>query len=192
LTVLHRDILSLGEADLPTGRPLFLCGNLPYNISSPALFWLLNLRRSFSGAVFMLQKEMAQRLTAGPGTKDYGRLTVALSLWYDVRGLIDVPPSAFHPRPQVDSAVVALRPLPPEREPGVAPQTLGRFTAAAFAARRKTILNNLAKAYGRDRSAAALAALGVEPTLRPETLAPPTLAALALALEKRPVPSDTI
>lgn len=182
LTVLHRDILSLTEADLDSEGSLFLCGNLPYNISSPVLFWFLNHRRRFSGSVFMLQKEMARRLTAGPGTKDYGRLTVALGLWFDIVELLDIPPSAFHPRPQVDSTVIALRPVPPEREPDIDPESLGRFTAAAFAARRKTLLNNLAKVYGRERALAALGAQGIDPGLRPEVLPPQSLAALAKLL----------
>ena len=182
LTVLHRDILTLTEDDLAAEKPLFLCGNLPYNISSPVLFWLLTHRRRFAGAVFMLQKEMARRLTAGPGNKDYGRLTVALGLWFRVTELLEVPPSAFHPRPQVDSAVIALRPAPRDQEPDIDPETLGRFTAVAFAARRKTLLNNLAKAYGRERSLAALDSLGLSPGLRPEVLAPHSLAALAILL----------
>lgn len=183
LTVLHRDILSLTETDLASESPLFLCGNLPYNISSPVLFWLLNHRRRFSGAVFMLQKEMARRLTAGPGSKDYGRLTVALGLWFEVAELLEIPPSAFHPRPKVDSSVVALRPVSPELTPKIDPDVLGRFTAAAFAARRKTLLNNLGKAYGRDRALAALEKLGIDPGLRPEVLPPRTLAALAGVIE---------
>jgi len=182
LTVLHRDILTLTEDDLASENPLFLCGNLPYNISSPVLFWFLTHRRRFAGAVFMLQKEMARRLTAGPGSRDYGRLTVALGLWFKVAELLEVPPSAFHPRPQVDSAVIALRPAPRAQEPDIDPETLGRFTAAAFAARRKTLLNNLAKAYGRERSLAALESLGIDPGLRPEVLPPVSLAALARLL----------
>ena len=179
LTVLHRDILSLDDQDLVSAKEIFLCGNLPYNISSPVLFWLLHHRRRFSGAVFMLQKEMARRLTAGPGNKDYGRLTVALGLWFNIAELLEIPPSAFHPRPQVDSAVIALRPVPPEKEPDIDPEYLGRFTAAAFAARRKTLLNNLGKTYGRERALSALEALGIDPGLRPEVLPPQSMAALA-------------
>jgi len=187
LTVLHRDILSLTEADLPADRPLYLCGNLPYNISSPVLFWFLAHRRFFAGATFMLQKEMARRLTAGPGSKDYGRLTVALGLWTTVTEVLTVPPSAFHPRPKVDSAVVRLTPVRPEDEPPLSPEALGRLTAAAFAARRKTLGNNLIRVYGRDRALAALSQLGLEPGLRAEVLPPSTLAALAEILETTPL-----
>ncbi|MDR0882925.1 MAG: 16S rRNA (adenine(1518)-N(6)/adenine(1519)-N(6))-dimethyltransferase RsmA [Candidatus Adiutrix sp.] len=183
LTVLHRDILRLGADDLPRATPLYLCGNLPYNISSPVLFWFLSRRRFFSGAMFMLQKEMARRLTAEPGTKEYGRLTVALSLWSRVAEIMVVPPSAFHPRPRVESVVVALTPVSPAEEPTVSPAALGRLTAAAFAARRKTILNNLGEVYGRERSALALESLGLNPAWRAEVLAPATLAQLAARLE---------
>lgn len=185
LTVLHRDILSLTEADLPADRPLYLCGNLPYNISSPVLFWFLAHRRFFTGAMFMLQKEMARRLTAGPGSKDYGRLTVALSLWFTVVEVLTVPPSAFHPRPRVDSTVVKLTPVSPEKEPQVSPAALGRLTAAAFAARRKTLANNLARVYGRDQALWALNELGLDPGLRAEALPPFTLANLTSLLEAK-------
>jgi len=179
LEILPRDILSLGADDFAPGSRCYLCGNLPYNISSPLLFWFLKLRRFFSGASFMLQKEMARRLCAGPGSKDYGRLTVALALWCRVEKILDVPPSAFHPRPKVDSSVVSLSPLPPDQEAAIDPETLGRFTAAAFAARRKTLFNNLAKAYGPEKSTAALKTLGIEPRVRAETLSPQCLASLA-------------
>ncbi len=190
LTVIHQDILALDPGPLAgeRGGRLFVCGNLPYNISSPILLWFLRHLACFSGAVFMLQKEMADRLAAAPGGKEYGRLTVALALWCRVEKVMAVPPSAFHPRPGVESLIVALAPRPAEetRGLGLGPEALGRFTAAAFAARRKTIFNNLAKFYGRERALAALAAQAVEPGLRAETLAPERLAALAGRLEKDP------
>jgi 16S rRNA (adenine1518-N6/adenine1519-N6)-dimethyltransferase len=182
LTVLNRDILTLDPAQFPGPRVLF--GNLPYNISSPALFWFIRHRRAFSGALFMLQKELAARLTAGPGDKAYSRLSVALGLWCRVENLLEVPPAAFHPRPRVASAVVLLRPVPPEAEPKISPESLARFTLAAFGARRQTLLNNLARAYGRDRAALVLADFGLPPGIRAETLPPPVLAALALELEE--------
>lgn len=189
LNVLHQDILTFDPAPLAEarGERLFVCGNLPYNISSPALLWFLRHLKNFAGAVFMLQKEMAERLAAAPGSKDYGRLTVALGLWCEVKKLFAVPPSAFHPRPGVESLVISLAPRPADETESLAvgPETVGRFTAVAFAARRKTIFNNLAKVYGRERSLSALAAAGVEPAVRAETLAPGTLAALAGMLEKR-------
>lgn len=186
LTVIHQDILALDPGPLAgeRGGRLFVCGNLPYNISSPILMWFLRHLACFSGAVFMLQKEMADRLAAAPGGKDYGRLTVALSLWCRAEKLMGVPPGAFHPRPGVESRIVSLKPRPEAetRAIGLSPETLGRFTAVAFAARRKTVFNNLAGFYGRERALAALAANSIEPGLRAETLSPEKLAALAVSL----------
>lgn len=194
LEILHQDVLTLDPAPLAAerGGQLFVCGNLPYNISSPVLLWFMGHLASFSGAVFMLQKEMAERLAAAPGTKEYGRLTVALALWCRVEKIMTVPPSAFHPRPGVESLIIALKPRPAEetRAIRVSPEALGRFTAAAFAARRKTVLNNLSKVYGRERALAALEAHGVEPGLRAEALAPPLLAALAESLNYNEPPGD--
>ena len=193
LKVLNRDILTLDPAELsafprnstaPAEFSIFLFGNLPYNISSPVLFWFLRHRRAFSGALFMLQKELAARLTAGPGESAYSRLSVALGLWCRVENVLDVPAAAFHPRPRVSSAVVLLRPVPPETEPPVTPEVLGRFTQAAFGARRQTLLNNLARTYGRERAARTLSGFGLDPGLRAEALAPPVLAALALELQR--------
>ena len=130
----------------------------------------------------MLQKEMARRLTAGPGNKDYGRLTVALGLWFKVVELLEVPPSAFHPRPKVDSSVVSLTLRPEDEQPRLALESLSRFTAVAFAARRKTLFNNLSKVYGREKSEAVLKTLNIDPQIRAEVLDPPNLAALAEAL----------
>jgi 16S rRNA (adenine1518-N6/adenine1519-N6)-dimethyltransferase len=179
LTVLNQDILTLDPAEFP--GPRFLFGNLPYNISSPVLFWFLRHRRSFSGALFMLQKELAERLTAAPGQKAYGRLSVALGLWFRMESVLAVPMAAFHPRPRVASAVIRFRPVPLEAEPPVTPEVLGRFTLAAFGARRQTLLNNLSRAYGRKRAARVLADFGLDPGLRAETLDPATLADLARA-----------
>lgn len=187
LDVIHQDALAFDPGPLAAARGgrLFVCGNLPYNISSPILLWFIRHLASFSGAVFMLQREMAERLAAVPGTKDYGRLTAALTLWCRVEKLMAVPPSAFHPRPGVESLIITVlpRPLEETRGIGVSPEVLGRFTAAAFAARRKTIFNNLCKIYGREQTLAALKTHGIKPCLRAETLSPATLAALAGSME---------
>lgn len=184
LTILHQDILTVTETELPPNSPALplLGGNLPYNISSPVLFWFLALRHRFAAAVFMLQKEMARRLVATPGQRDYGRLAAALGLWFKVEYLFTVSPTAFHPRPKVDSAVVALT-TATGPTPVVSPKNFSRLTAAAFASPRKTILNNLTRAYGRPRTEKALNSLNIEPGLRPGVLPPSTLAELAIFLE---------
>ncbi|MDR1920704.1 MAG: 16S rRNA (adenine(1518)-N(6)/adenine(1519)-N(6))-dimethyltransferase RsmA [Candidatus Adiutrix sp.] len=181
LTVINQDILTFDptEAASAASEPPLVCGNLPYNISSPILFWFLERLRLFSGGLFMLQKEMADRLTAAAGARAYGRLAAALGLWCEIEKVMTVSPAAFHPRPKVESAIVALRPLPSAPLPPISVDDFGRFTAAAFAARRKTIFNNLSRAYGRARAEAALAEAGLAPGLRAETLPPEILARLA-------------
>ncbi len=183
LKIRRQDILTLDPAEEAGPEPLFVCGNLPYNISSPLLFWFLKHRAHFSGACLMLQKELAQRLSAEAGRKAYGRLAAALSLWCQVRQVFELPPDSFFPRPRVDSAVVVLKPWPEPKVARIDPESFGRFTAAAFAARRKTILNNLIPVYGRQAALTALAAEQVEPGLRAEVLRPELLASLALRLE---------
>ena len=178
-TMLHQDVLTLTQSDLQSPAPRFLCGNLPYNISSQVLFWLLTHRHNFCGAVFMLQKEMAKRLVAGPGDKDYGRLAAALGLWFKVDYLFTVPPSSFYPRPKVESSLVRLTLDLSHGEPEVDPETFSRFTAAAFAAPRKTIFNNLVRTYGRVEATKALDNLELDQSLRPGTLNPAILAKLA-------------
>ena len=162
--------------------PLLVCGNLPYNISTPLLFWYMAQAEVAPKAVFMLQKEMAERLVAKPGGRDYGRLTVAASLWHEVRMVMDVPPEAFRPRPKVHSRVITL--TLKESAPVVSRVAVGRFTAAAFHARRKTVMNNLSARYGREAASMALSRAEVDPGARPETLAPEVLASLAAILEE--------
>lgn len=171
--VLAQDVLtvSLPALAVRAGGPLLVAGNLPYNLTTPILFWLLANRHLTSGAVFMVQKEVARRLTAPPGHKDYGRLSVALSLTAKVKTLMQAPPGAFHPRPRVESTVVGLN-FPPEAKPGLDLQAFGRFTQAAFAARRKTIINNLGAAFGRHPALEALERTGIAPDRRPETITP--------------------
>lgn len=130
----------------------------------------------------MLQQDLAHRLSAPPGNRNYSRLTVALSLWSRVNQIMTVPPSAFYPRPKVKSVVVSLTPAPLAEEPPITIEALGRFTLVAFGARRQTILNNLARTCGRKQATQALAELNLNPAARAETLSPTTLVALALAL----------
>jgi 16S rRNA (adenine1518-N6/adenine1519-N6)-dimethyltransferase len=179
--VLRADIPSLLAAAgfVP---PVRVAGNLPYNISSPILFRLFELqqaRRLFADATLMLQREVADRLTAAPGTKEYGVLTVMTRLHADVRRRLTLPPGAFRPPPKVWSAVVTVTfrdPLVPVTDPA----GFGRFVKAVFSQRRKTVANALriatpdAAGIGR-----ALATSGVDPRRRPETLDLPELAALA-------------
>ena len=125
------------------GRPLRVVGNLPYNISTPILFHLLGAVDHVADQHFMLQKEVVQRMAAGPGGKDYGRLSVMLQWRYDIESVLDVPPDAFEPPPRVDSAVVRMLPLPDP--PAVDPALLGEIVAVAFSQRRKLLRHTLGR-----------------------------------------------
>jgi 16S rRNA (adenine1518-N6/adenine1519-N6)-dimethyltransferase len=113
LDVIEADVLTVDFAALAAqgSAKLRVVGNLPYNISTPILFHLLEAAAQIEDQHFMLQREVVLRMAAGPGTKDYGRLSVMLQWRYHVESLFDVPPEAFEPRPRVDSAVVRSRPL---------------------------------------------------------------------------------
>ncbi|MCF8034091.1 MAG: 16S rRNA (adenine(1518)-N(6)/adenine(1519)-N(6))-dimethyltransferase RsmA [Desulfarculaceae bacterium] len=168
------------------GGPLRIVGNLPYSISSPLLFDLLDHRALWRGATLMLQKELARRLCSGPGGKDWGRLSVLVQMWCQVRPGMEVGPGQFFPRPAVASSVVHLAPRPaPAAELGPEGQaSLSRAVKAAFSQRRKTLANSLAGGLSLPREAALslLATAGVEPTRRAETLSLAEFAALARAL----------
>ena len=161
------------------GRRLRLIGNLPYNISTPLLFHLLDQAGCIEDMLFMLQKEVVQRLAASPGGKDYGRLSVMIQYRCQVEKLFDVAPGAFTPPPKVDSAVVRLT---PHATPPVAVNDEARFSQvvrAAFASRRKTLRNNLKGLL----SAEQLLALGIDPVRRAETLSLAEFATLSNAIE---------
>ena len=158
-------------------RKLRLVGNLPYNISTPLLFHLLDQARCIRDMLFMLQKEVVTRLAAAPGGRDYGRLSVMIQYRCAVAQLFDVPPGAFTPPPRVDSAVVRLV---PHAAPPVAvndPDRFARLVQAAFASRRKVLRNTL-KNFLR---AEEMLALGIDPTRRAETLSLAEFAALSNA-----------
>ncbi|MBV9506684.1 MAG: ribosomal RNA small subunit methyltransferase A [Acidobacteriia bacterium] len=124
-----------------------IAGNLPYYISSPILERTARLRPA--RAVFLLQKEVAERVVAKPASREYGLLTVQVGFWMDARLLFEVKPAAFHPPPKVDSAVVLLE---PRREPVPVddPDRFLEFVARSFRHKRKTIRNNLAEVFGRE------------------------------------------
>ena len=165
-----RDNVTVHEGDAlkfdfgALGDRLRIVGNLPYNISTPLLFHLLRYRDRVIDLHFMLQKEVVERMAAQPGSKAYGRLGIMLGCHLRVESLFDVPPAAFDPPPDVNSAVVRLDPLPPgtyviEDEAG-----LSSLVATAFMQRRKTLRNALRSEATTDD----LEAVGIDPGLRPE------------------------
>ncbi|MDP3225368.1 MAG: 16S rRNA (adenine(1518)-N(6)/adenine(1519)-N(6))-dimethyltransferase RsmA [Rubrivivax sp.] len=146
LTVVEADVLKVDFAELAAqhaGRPLRVVGNLPYNISTPILFHLLDFSAHIQDQHFMLQKEVVQRMAAAPGGKDYGRLSVMLQWRYRIEDVLDVPPEAFDPPPRVDSAVVRMVPLPVDGT--VDAKRLSELVTAAFSQRRKLLRHTLGR-----------------------------------------------
>ena len=143
LTVVEADVLKVDFAALAAGRPLRVVGNLPYNISTPILFHLLAFSACVQDQHFMLQKEVVERMAAGPGSKTYGRLSVMLQWRYRIEDVLDVPPEAFDPPPRVDSAVVRMEPLP--LDAGIDPARLAELVAVAFSQRRKILRHTLGR-----------------------------------------------
>lgn len=160
------DALKFELAELNT-QPLRVVGNLPYNISTPLLFHLLDSRHLISDMTFMLQQEVVDRMVAGPGSKEYGRLSVMMQYHCEVERLMTVPPGAFRPQPKVMSAIVRLQPRAETGKLSVQKETqLAYIVKSAFSARRKTIRNNLRDIMSVDQIGQA----GVDPGIRAEQL----------------------
>jgi 16S rRNA (adenine1518-N6/adenine1519-N6)-dimethyltransferase len=182
LRVIHRNVLDVDFTALAADEgPLRLVGNLPYNLSSPILFHALDHAAVIRDMVFMLQKEVVDRMAAGPGSKTYGRLSVMLQAYCDVTPLFNVPPGAFRPPPKVDSAVVWLVPRPADRIGIDDPACFAHVVRDAFGQRRKTLRNALSKIC----DSAAIEAAGIRPDARAEQLAVPDFVRLANMLAER-------
>ncbi len=166
------DKVAIHEADALSfdfralGDSLRIVGNLPYNISTPLLFHLIDSRDCISDMHFMLQKEVVDRMSAAPGSKAYGRLGIMLGCHLSVESLFDVGPQCFDPPPAVTSAVVRLAPLGSDRPAIDDEKLLGRLVATAFSQRRKTVRNALKTLLDESE----LRSLGIDPGQRPETL----------------------
>jgi 16S rRNA (adenine1518-N6/adenine1519-N6)-dimethyltransferase len=154
------------RAIAPPGGGLRIVGNLPYNISTPLLFHLLAQGDCVRDMHFMLQREVVERLGAGAGSADYGRLSVMVQYRCAVTPLFEVPPGAFHPPPRVTSAVVRLLPQPYPHGRAADYRTLENVVRQAFGQRRKTLRNAVSGLL----DAEALEALGIDAGRRPETL----------------------
>jgi len=177
VTVHEADALEFDFAAL--GDSVRVVGNLPYNISTPLLFHLLDFRQHIVDMHFMLQKEVVDRMAATPGSKTYGRLSIMLGCHFQIDALFDVDRQAFDPPPDVTSAIVRLAPLPPGTYAIDDEQQLSQLVAQAFSQRRKTIRNSLKTTVDE----AALEAAGIDPGLRPEAIAIAHYVRLANALE---------
>ncbi|MCW5581304.1 MAG: 16S rRNA (adenine(1518)-N(6)/adenine(1519)-N(6))-dimethyltransferase RsmA [Luteimonas sp.] len=166
LTLVHANVLDVDFTALAGGTPIRLVGNLPYNLSSPILFHALDHAASVRDMHFMLQKEVVDRMAAGPGSKVYGRLGVMLQAWCQVTALFNVGPGAFRPPPKVDSAVVRLVPRPPGTVGIDDPARFAAIVRDAFGQRRKTLRNSVSKLVGE----ATIRAAGIDPQARAEQL----------------------
>ena len=182
LVLINADVLTVDFQTLAPGAPVRLVGNLPYNLSSPILFHCLAQREVIADMHFMLQREVVERMAAAPGSKVYGRLTVMLQAVCEVTPLFRVPPGAFTPPPKVDSAVVRLVPRPGAQVGIDDPRRFSDLVRAAFGQRRKTLRNALSTLC----PASLIAAAGIDPGARAETLAVADFRRLANALGPRP------
>jgi 16S rRNA (adenine1518-N6/adenine1519-N6)-dimethyltransferase len=197
VVVLEADALDIDLAGLApeAARPLTVFGNLPYNISSQIVIRLIAARRRIQRAVLMFQKELAARLKAAPGGRDYGRITAMLRYCAEVRRLAVVGPSRFFPPPKIDSEVLEICFRPPPPEPAHDEHRLFQLIAAAFGQRRKTLKNALAASGLALRPQAILPALmqaGIDPARRAETLSPDEFIALEISLHRLASDSDAM
>ncbi len=187
LTIELNTVFGLKPGMLHTGlsfapEPARVIGNLPYYITSDILLRLLEYHRYFSTIVIMVQKEVAERLAASAGTRDYGLLSATTQLYGRVEQLFTLPPAAFSPPPKVHSSVVRIT-IKPKLESLRIPETeFIAFLKLCFGQKRKTLWNNLKTSYDEDRLRAALTKSGVKPAIRAEALPLERTAALFRAL----------
>ena len=167
LFTLHQgDVLKFDFAALSGSRSLRVVGNLPYNISTPCMFRLLQFQHLIQDMTFMLQREVVERLAAQPGDSEYGRLSLMMQYYCGVEHLFDVPPTAFVPQPKVWSAIVRLTPHKELPCPARSPAIFQEVVRVAFTQRRKTLKNSLRTLI----SEAELGKLAIDTSLRPENL----------------------
>ena len=193
VTVLHQDILKTDLAAIAQeyngGRPLKIAANLPYYITTPIIMDLLEARVPVSTMTVMVQKEVGERMMAGPGTKDYGALSLAVQYYAEPYLAANVPPNCFMPRPKVASAVMhlTLREQPPVEVPDE--KLLFRVIRAAFGQRRKILANALTNAatlpFTKEQVSAALEQAGLPAAVRGEALDLPTFAKLVTCLAEQ-------
>ena len=170
--IVHGDVLNTDLTQYAE-KPVIL-GNLPYYITTPILMKFIEDNVPMKAAVFMIQKEVAEKLTAAPGSANYGVLAVIMQQFFDITYVAEAPPEAFMPAPKVTSQVVRLVPNEARREELNSQETFIALVKKAFSQRRKTLANSLSGWKGMDKAAAAawLSENGIDPQRRPETLSP--------------------
>ena len=175
------------EELFPGGERLTVVGNLPYSITTPALEWIFGQKERVGRAFLMVQREFAERLTAKPGSKEYGSISVFVSLNAGVQNCFRVSPGAFHPRPEVDSTVLEMTPRDYPGTTGEERDAASRMARASMGSRRKTLANSLAKGLDLpgEEARALLAVARLDPVRRGETLSVPEFVSLARAWIRR-------
>lgn len=195
VAILHTDVLGVDLAELCRRQGVSQCvvfGNLPYYITSPILHHLFAYRDCIRAMGLLVQREVAERLAAAPGTRDYGYLTICTQLYFQPRIVLTVPPGAFAPPPRVHSALVAFQ--AGTRFPNWTRKEAKEFLEFAkrcFAQKRKTLLNNLEGSFSRDQVARELAEAGKPTNLRAEQLSVEELAAVFERLSPRSVRNNS-
>jgi len=187
--VLHADALEISLCEVARGEPLKVIGNIPYAITTPLIFHLLDARPRPQLIVLTVQREVADRLTARPGNKQYGALTAGVQAVSRVEALFRISRQAFRPRPQVDSTVVRIVPQMPSPLSQEHEAAFRQLTRAAFSRRRKQIQKVLRQApeyrLSGAEAEAVLGSLGIDPSTRPDALAVADYICLAAALARR-------
>jgi 16S rRNA (adenine1518-N6/adenine1519-N6)-dimethyltransferase len=186
IEVIEADVLKVNISALRTPpEKLHVVGNLPYYITSPILLHLFEHSDSIANAVLMMQREVADRVVASPGSRDYGLLSATAQLYARIERILTLPPTAFMPPPEVHSTVLRLTMQPRFAELGVETETLLPFLRQSFAQKRKTLSKNLrAAGFNTVRIAEALKAADVPPTARAEELSVERMAVLWRALQQ--------
>jgi 16S rRNA (adenine1518-N6/adenine1519-N6)-dimethyltransferase len=169
-TVLNRTIGPLNDLRPLKPARARVVGNLPYYITSDILLRLFDFHDQFEAIVIMVQREVADRIAANPGSRDYGLLSATAQLYAKVENLFTLPPEAFSPPPKVHSSVLRLTVAPRFDDLQTKPEEFIEFLKLAFAMKRKTLVNNLRARYGEERVRTALKEAGIRPDVRAEAL----------------------
>jgi 16S rRNA (adenine1518-N6/adenine1519-N6)-dimethyltransferase len=191
VAIVHEDFLDFDFPKAVDGGALEtprvkVIGNVPYNISSAIVFRLLDFRRYISTAVLMLQKEVAERIAAAPGSKDYGIVSVIVQMYAGIRRELIVPPGCFYPRPKVDSAVIRMAFRDEPLVDLLNPELFRELVRTSFARRRKTLLNNLKSSRFNEAGMAeqVLNECGIDGRRRAESLSPEEFGLLSNVIDR--------
>ncbi len=187
LTIYSADALKFNYLQLMNGQPLHIVGNLPYNISTPLIFHLLNFIAHVGKMTFMLQREVVDRMVASPNSRSYGRLSVILQYAFQVQKLFDVPPEAFYPPPKVESSIVQLIPHSVIPVQVTNFKVFNQIVSQAFSQRRKTLRNTLKHWLTVDE----MESIEIDPLKRAETLNLEAFAKLANLFTENHIHAET-